>query len=507
MAENLNDSLVAPLAWYAVFGLPGAAVYRFANTADAMWGYRGRYEWAGKWAARADDVLSWVPARITAALLLGWRPGAWSALVQEARDTSPNGGWPMGAMALHLGVRLTKPGVYRLNDSAPAPDALALRKALHRASVAAWAAMALAAAMLFAKRAAVVSRMHGGPDASGAARWDFSTNANAAGPCPHALEALRRADPSRYPDPGYHRLRERLAAWHGVDVSRIVIAASASEFIQRITAVGARLAPGPVQVPRHAYGDYAAAARAHGRPVIVEGAAPTLRWCADPSSPLGQDSVPPNDLPLGTTVLDAVYAPLRLEGRSAWSSTARDAVFELVSPNKALGLPGVRAAYAIAPRDGGRTGAPPLPPPSPRGRWALTAWRCSKPGSAMARRSGWPNSFPGCAKWEAAASWPPQAAGAEVQPSVTPFVCARLPAGATPQALRTCGIAVRDAASFGLPAWVRLSAQPPASVDALRQALHELTSKCGFATLLEPPRGGGLGAARPWGRSETTTPC
>ena len=152
LAENLNDSLVAPLAWYALFGLPGAAVYRFANTADAMWGYRGRYEWAGKWAARADDVLSWAPARITAALLLGPRPGMWKALVQEARRTpSPNGGWPMGAMALHLGVRLTKPGAYRLNDSAPAPDAMALRKALRRSGVAAWAAMALAAATLFAK--------------------------------------------------------------------------------------------------------------------------------------------------------------------------------------------------------------------------------------------------------------------------------------------------------------------------------------------------------------------
>ena len=74
LAENLNDSVVAPLFWFALLGLPGAALYRFANTADAMWGYPGmrggRYwQWAGKWAARADDVLSWVPARITALLL------------------------------------------------------------------------------------------------------------------------------------------------------------------------------------------------------------------------------------------------------------------------------------------------------------------------------------------------------------------------------------------------------------------------------------------------------
>ncbi|MFS2055857.1 CobD/CbiB family cobalamin biosynthesis protein, partial [Variovorax sp. CT11-76] len=58
LAENLNDSLVAPLFWFLLFGLPGAALYRFANTADAMWGYRGErggrdWTWAGKWAARA----------------------------------------------------------------------------------------------------------------------------------------------------------------------------------------------------------------------------------------------------------------------------------------------------------------------------------------------------------------------------------------------------------------------------------------------------------------------
>ena len=74
LAENLNDSVVAPVFWFLVAGLPGAVIYRFANTADAMWGYKGfragaDWEWAGKWAARADDVLSWIPARITALLL------------------------------------------------------------------------------------------------------------------------------------------------------------------------------------------------------------------------------------------------------------------------------------------------------------------------------------------------------------------------------------------------------------------------------------------------------
>ena len=146
LAENLNDSLVAPLFWYAVAGLPGAAVYRLANTLDAMWGYRGRWEWAGKWSAHADDVLSWLPARLTALLLrptLSWRQ--WQVLREQARHTpSPNGGWPMGAMALRLGVRLRKPGVYALNASAPSPGADHVLQALRFATHAAWAAVVLA---------------------------------------------------------------------------------------------------------------------------------------------------------------------------------------------------------------------------------------------------------------------------------------------------------------------------------------------------------------------------
>ncbi|MDP1790889.1 MAG: adenosylcobinamide-phosphate synthase CbiB [Methylibium sp.] len=143
LAENLNDSVVAPLFWFALFGLPGAVIYRLANTLDAMWGYRGRWEWAGKWAARADDLLSWLPARLTALLLCP--VSSWPALRMEAaRTPSPNGGWPMAAMALRLGVRLRKPDVYALNERAPSPDADRLAQGLRHATVAAWVAMALA---------------------------------------------------------------------------------------------------------------------------------------------------------------------------------------------------------------------------------------------------------------------------------------------------------------------------------------------------------------------------
>jgi len=130
LAENLNDSVIAPLFWFAIAGLPGAAVYRFANTADAMWGYRDAREWCGKFAARADDLLSWLPARLTALALM---PPSLPALLREARRTpSPNSGWPMAAMALRLGLRLGKAGVYRLNEAggAPGPGHLLAARAL-----------------------------------------------------------------------------------------------------------------------------------------------------------------------------------------------------------------------------------------------------------------------------------------------------------------------------------------------------------------------------------------
>ncbi len=143
LAENLNDSVVAPLFWFALFGLPGAVIYRLANTLDAMWGYRGRWEWAGKWAARADDLLSWLPARLTALPLCP--VSRWRALrVEASRTPSPNGGWPMAAMALRLGVRLRKPGVYALNERAPSPTTDQLVRSLRHATVVAWGAMALA---------------------------------------------------------------------------------------------------------------------------------------------------------------------------------------------------------------------------------------------------------------------------------------------------------------------------------------------------------------------------
>ncbi len=138
LSENLNDSVISPIFWFVVGGLPAAALYRFANTADAMWGYpemrNGRdWRWAGKWAARADDVLSWPGARLTAALVwacsgMRW---SWAALEEQARQTpSPNSGWPMAAFALALGVRLGKSWVYCLNPHSELPTSAHLAAAL-----------------------------------------------------------------------------------------------------------------------------------------------------------------------------------------------------------------------------------------------------------------------------------------------------------------------------------------------------------------------------------------
>jgi adenosylcobinamide-phosphate synthase len=153
LAENLSDSVAAPLLWFAVGGLPAAALYRFANTADAVWGYRTlRWRYAGMLAARADDLLNLVPARLTGLVLLG-RPGALAALRREARRTaSPNAGWPMAALALRLGVRLAKPGAYALNPAGRPPTAADTAAALRRARWCGWALAAGCALLAAARR-------------------------------------------------------------------------------------------------------------------------------------------------------------------------------------------------------------------------------------------------------------------------------------------------------------------------------------------------------------------
>lgn len=320
-------------------------------------------------------------------------------------------------------------------------------------------------------------RTHGGPDAQGVARWDFSSNANACGPCPMAQQAVLQADATRYPDPAYTRLRTALADLHGVAPTRVLLAASASECIQRLTAWRWRAGDRRFWTPPHAYGDYAHAATAWGLNRADAPVQAQLAWLCDPGSPLGQGESPDavrvllNHTPR-TVVLDRAYAPLRLQGESALDDAQLDRVWQLWSPNKALGLTGVRAAYAIAPL-GARADLAGLDalaaswPIGAHGEAMLMAWTRNEVQAwvaatrttladrartlrAMLERHGWV-----CA------------------PSDTAYLCAQPPQPLDADALRLSGIKLRDATSFGLPGWWRLNAQRPEALAALDAALQE----------------------------------
>jgi adenosylcobinamide-phosphate synthase len=123
-AENICDSFVAPLFYFFIFGVPGAIAYRIINTFDTMIGYHGQWEYTGKFAARLDDVANFVPARLTALIIvlaaLVCRKNisqAWHIMIRDHRKTeSPNAGWTMSAIAGALGVQLEKIDYYRLGD-------------------------------------------------------------------------------------------------------------------------------------------------------------------------------------------------------------------------------------------------------------------------------------------------------------------------------------------------------------------------------------------------------
>src|SRR5256884_229491 len=153
LAENLTDAVIAPVCFYLLFGLAGAAAYRAVNTADAMLGYRdGALEWFGKLAARLDDVLNFVPARLAALGLLAGAAvageDARGALRMLRRDgaltASPNAGRTMAAMAGALGLTLAKRGAYRLGEGRP-PRAADVARAVR---VFAWAAALALGALL-----------------------------------------------------------------------------------------------------------------------------------------------------------------------------------------------------------------------------------------------------------------------------------------------------------------------------------------------------------------------
>jgi len=114
-AENLSDGVIAPAFWFLVAGLPGLLVYKLANTADSMIGYRdGRYGEFGWAAARFDDLLNLLPARLTSALIASVHGKTdFRAILEDAAlHRSPNAGWPEAAMARVIGIALSGPRGY-----------------------------------------------------------------------------------------------------------------------------------------------------------------------------------------------------------------------------------------------------------------------------------------------------------------------------------------------------------------------------------------------------------
>ena len=114
--ENGSDAVIAPLFWLLIFGAPGVILYRLSNTLDAMWGYHTpQFEYFGKFTARVDDVLNYIPARITALLyaLCGNSKQAWNAWkTQGVNWYSPNAGVVMASGAGALNIQLGGSAIY-----------------------------------------------------------------------------------------------------------------------------------------------------------------------------------------------------------------------------------------------------------------------------------------------------------------------------------------------------------------------------------------------------------
>ncbi|WP_157271416.1 pyridoxal phosphate-dependent aminotransferase [Azohydromonas aeria] len=334
---------------------------------------------------------------------------------------------------------------------------------------------------------------HGGADAGPPVAFDFSTNACPLEPPQPVRRALQQADRRRYPDPGYTALRAQLGAWLGVASERVLPTAGGSEAIRRLTLAARLRGVARVWVPQPGYGDYRAAAEALGlevraygdggallRALAACGGEPSLVWLCEPCNPTGE-SLPAAfwqalaALPGRGTLLalDRAYEPLRLEGRDPVPPALADRAWQLWSPNKALGLTGVRAGWAVAPaRDDAL--------PAPRLEALAPSWVLSAEGVALLQAWTLPATQHGvhatCSRlraWKRQQRAALRALGWEQRPSVTPFWLARPCEGGLARrlvALRAQGVKLRDATSFGLPGWVRLSVQPPPAQQALLDA-------------------------------------
>ena len=357
---------------------------------------------------------------------------------------------------------------------------------------------------------------HGGTDLGPAVAWDFSTNANPL-PAPDRLSlALAGADRRRYPEPSYLHLRERLALAGLGDAQRILPTAGSAEAIRRLTLMARLRGATRVWTPWPGFGEYAAAAEALGLSVhrysgidgLAEGVsacraagerAPMLVWVCDPCNPTGRclaesawhqlaDLCVTHGL---TLAVDLAYEPLRWPQNTAREQGAlptcvNDIALQLWSPNKALGLTGVRAGALVAPVMAERADIDRL--------WQLApSWVLSAEGVALLQ--AWCE--PEVRDWLAAcaqqlATWRDELAtdlralGWSLHTDLpahhdragiaVPFLLARPPEGeSAAQVLQRCraaGIRLRDASSLGLPGWLRLRAHVPEARQALLACLR-----------------------------------
>lgn len=322
---------------------------------------------------------------------------------------------------------------------------------------------------------------HGCTDSGPQPLHDFSSNANCLGPDPWALEAVRSADPRRYPDPAYAALRERIGASQGLTPGRIVPGAGTSEILLRL----AHAIPGPVFVLEPSFGEYARAARIAGRALVAASGAEELLailagargpgWCvlSQPVNPTGRL--------LSRTFLESLSLACRRAGVHlvldlAYAELADVAPFvpegawRLVSPNKRHGLTGVRAAWLEVPDEA--TGEDL--------RERAPTWCVSAHGQAFLEavvsehsRSWLASTRPNLRVLRDDLRAVLALHGFAPEPTDANFLLVPAPIGLAGR-LRDLGLRVRDCASFGLPGHLRLSAQKPEALHALDEALRLL---------------------------------
>lgn len=336
--------------------------------------------------------------------------------------------------------------------------------------------------------------VHGGADAGPPIRVDFSSNAHPLGPNPFVREAVERADRSRYPDPLYTSLRGTLGAFHGVDAERIVIGASASELIWRLTRCWGADGGAAIVTDERTFGEYLRAAQALGVPVAADRsvwptATAVLHWCCNPDNPSGAfndyriaaalDGMTAEREDRDLVVADLAYWPFRKLIASDLSSLVQlsapwaEYVIQLWSPNKLHALTGVRGAYLVLPRSSHpRVSADALACFAP-------SWVLGVDGIALLNSQTRPealrflhDTMPALRAWKKDQDRRLHEAGWHSQSSPLHYGLWRPPVQSSRWAewharLRAEGIRLRDASSFGRPGWVRLVSRAPGDVSEL----------------------------------------